>query len=153
MTLSLSPAAVDDLARFAAFEQEPDTAEFIIPSTSEQHAACFEQPNVVYLAIRQAGDLVGFILLQHDGPSVEFRRIVITPTARGIGQQAITEMEHYCRTQLSATRVWLDVFAHNHRGRHIYEKLGYRQTNTARFEGQPLIIMDKRLDHPEHPSQ
>jgi len=56
---------------------------------------------------------------------VEFRRVLIDHNNLGIGQTAITEMEKYCKNNLKAKRIWLDVYQDNAIGKHIYEKFGY----------------------------
>ena len=79
---------------------------------------------------------------------VEFRRIVVSCRGIGIGQAAIPAMEVYCREQLHCRRIWLDVFDSNPRGRHIYQKLGYRLFDTGELEGRKLLYMDKSLTDP-----
>ncbi len=66
--------------------------------------------------------------------SVEFRRVVIDEQQRGVGQTAIRLMEQYCAQDLKRQRIWLDVYAANARGRHIYEKLGYTLFNKSSDE-------------------
>lgn len=88
---------------------------------------------------------VGFLILCIEGSAVEFRRIVITRSARGIGQQVIRQMHKYCVSALGVRRVWLDVFAHNKRGRHVYAKLGYKVVSRRSHEGKELIIMERSI--------
>jgi RimJ/RimL family protein N-acetyltransferase len=42
-------------------------------------------------------------------------------------------------------RIWLDVFEHNARGRHVYEKLGYRRFDSGELDGKPLLLYEKQL--------
>ena len=100
------------------------------------------------IRIMEKGQFAGFIILalDPDGKSVEFRRIVVSAKGRGVGQTAISEMEKFCKSELRRERVWLDVFEYNRRGRHIYEKLGYRQYGSIAHEsGKLLLLYEKDL--------
>ena len=141
-------AAPSDVDQIVAMEQAPDTTEFIIPYSASVHAENMSDPNLVYLRIMEKGQFAGFIILalDPDGKSVEFRRIVVSAKGRGVGQTAISEMEKFCKSELRRERVWLDVFEYNRRGRHIYEKLGYRQYGSIAHEsGKLLLLYEKDL--------
>ena len=84
-------------------------------------------------------------MLDSEPNSVEFRRVVVSDKGKGVGQSAITAMEQFCRTQLQRTRIWLDVFEYNNRGRHIYEKLGYERYGESDHEGRRLLLYQKKL--------
>ncbi|MDZ7840929.1 MAG: GNAT family protein [Gammaproteobacteria bacterium] len=146
-SIRLIPASTEDAAEFAAMEQEPDTREYIIPYTSSDHRESIQDPNLVYLKIQEKFKTVGFLILalEPDDRSVEFRRVVVSTEGQGIGQAAIKIMEDFCFTNLGRTRVWLDVFEHNHKGQHIYEKLGYRRFQKARHEGKALFLYEKNI--------
>jgi diamine N-acetyltransferase len=145
--ITLARASADDAAAFAGMEQEADTEEYIYPSTEAEHRRGMQDPGLVYLGIREGGDTIGFIILalEPDGRSVELRRIVVSRRGRGIGQAAITLMEELCVSKMGRTRVWLDVFEHNLRGRHIYEKLGYRKFTDTTHDGKRLLLYEKDL--------
>lgn len=132
---------------FAQLEQAPDTKQFVLPYSETEHARNILNSSFVYLRILDAGELVGFFILVLDSEpnSVEFRRVVVSDKGKGVGQSAITAMEQFCRTQLQRTRVWLDVFEYNNRGRHIYEKLGYERYGESDHEGRRLLLYQKRL--------
>ena len=147
MSVQIERAQRKDLSLFERMEQDPDTRDFIIPYSREDHVEKFANPNIVYLRLLFNEELVGFFILglDLDDVSVEFRRIVVATKGKGIGQMAIPEMEDFCRCELNRKRIWLDVFAHNDRGRHIYEKLGYCQFGSSAFDGKPLLLYEKRL--------
>ena len=132
---------------FAQLEQAPDTKQFVLPYSETEHTRNILSSTFVYLRILDAGELVGFFILVLDSEpnSVEFRRVVVSDKGKGVGQSAITAMEQFCRTQLQRTRVWLDVFEYNNRGRHIYEKLGYERYGESDHEGRRLLLYQKRL--------
>ncbi len=136
-----------ELRAFILMEAESDTAEFILPYSLARHREEFEREEIVYLSIFRRHELAGFFILalEADGNSVEFRRIVVDDKGRGTGQQSILAMETYCRHQLKRKRIWLDVFEDNHRGRHVYQKLGYREFDRGELEDRILIFMQKTI--------
>lgn len=137
----------DDTAVFTVMEQARDTKEYIIPYTPSEHLRQMSEPNVVYLRILDEGTLAGFfiLVLDPDGKSIEFRRVVVPPKRRGIGQLAIEVMENFCRTEFERSRIWLDVFERNHRGCHIYEKFGYEKYDESDYDGECLLLYQKQL--------
>ncbi len=145
--VTIRQAKFEEIPYFIEMEKSKDTVEFIAHYSLKKHQATFNQPDIIYLAIISREQLVGFIILglDPDGVSVELRRIVIASKGQGFGQAALTAMEHYGRTTLGRTRVWLDVFEFNHRGRHIYQKQGYVQYKQGDYEGKSLLYYEKTL--------
>jgi RimJ/RimL family protein N-acetyltransferase len=145
--VEVTRARLADLPLFVQMEQATDTSAFIIPYSYAEHCRKLADPNFVYLSILADGVPVGFfiLVLDADGSSVEFRRIVVATKDRGIGQSAIQQMEQFCRTTLGRSRIWLDVFEFNQRGRHIYEKLGYKQCGVGAHDGKRLLLYEKLL--------
>lgn len=145
--VELEPANPAQMPLFSSLEQDPDTAPYILPTTLEQHRQDFAREDIVYLSIYEDGDLGGYMILalDPDGVSVEFRRIVVAHKNRGTGQQAIPAMEAYCRDRLRRSRVWLDVYDFNQRGRHLYARLGYRLFDQQAFQGKLLLLYEKFL--------
>jgi len=143
----LRKAAADEARKFVAMENSAGTGEFIIPYSLEQHLAEMEKPEIVYLSIIANQQLAGFIIVAtgEHGNGVEFRRIVVRRKGQGIGQAAISKMEQYCLTELDCNRIWLDVYDFNHRGRHLYEKLGYRYFKSSTDESKTLLYYEKLL--------
>ncbi len=146
-TLRLRPSEASELPGFTALEQDPETAAFILPTTLQQHQAQFDRDDIVYLTIECDARTAGYFILalEADGESVEFRRIVIARRGSGIGQRAIPVMEAWCRERLGRKRIWLDVFDTNQRGRHVYEKLGYRRFDQKPWDDRVLYFYEKRL--------
>jgi diamine N-acetyltransferase len=145
--IAIERASSADVPAFVAMEQGLDTREFIMPYSREEHLEKIADPSVIYLRILKQGLLVGFFILSLDAnqKSVEFRRIVVATKGAGIGQTAIALMERFCRATLGCTRIWLDVFEHNARGRHIYEKLGYRRCGQQTYGNSLLLLYEKWL--------
>lgn len=145
--IELERASPADLPRFAAMEAVDGTRQFVNAYSVDRHERTMAEPNVTYLRIMRAGELVGFFLLvgDPDDRSVEFRRIVVGRQGEGIGQRAIPLMERFCRVELGAERIWLDVYADNTRGQHIYEKLGFTRCAERPHDGRTLFVYEKRL--------
>lgn len=148
--LELQRATVADLPLIAAMEQDADTRELIIPYAWDVHVRKLSDPGFVYLRVLEGGRVVGFMILvlDADGTSVELRRVVISPKGRGVGQSAIPLVERYCREQLGRTRIWLDVFAQNHRAFHVYAKHAYRVFAERTHGDRLLLLLEKRLSGP-----
>ena len=131
-------------------DQERDTRDHITLYTLVEHRREFANADTIYLSICENSGLVGYFILALDADpgSIEFRRIVVSAKGAGLGQAAIPAMEAYCAEQLQRQRIWLDVFDSNSRGRHIYQKLGYRQFDSGVLDGRKLLYMEKELGHP-----
>ena len=145
--VKLEKASMEDVPKMIMMEQSPDTTNFIIPYSASEHRSIFSDPAVLYLRVINDAEFAGFIILAFDpdGLSAEFRRIVISDKGTGIGQQAIKAMELFCRTELKRSRIWLDVFSHNTRGQHIYEKLGYKKFENPGNNDKNLLFYEKEL--------
>ena len=63
---------------------------------------------------------------------VELGRIVIDEPFRGIGQRVMRLVIDHIFDTLGAHKIYLDTLDHNHRGQHIYEKLGFVQEGRLR---------------------
>lgn len=148
MDVRLESAVPADAPRFTAMERAAGTREFLVAVGEAAHRANLADPAQTYLRIVVDGRIGGYIVLVRDpdGRSIEFRRIVVADPGRGIGQRAIPLMERYCRERVGAARVWLEVFEHNARGRHVYEKLGYTRCGETEYDGVPARVCDKRLE-------
>ena len=130
-------------------ELQPHTKAFINGADLADHQRDFDNDEIIYLSIENdKQELVGyFILAMAPGDkTVEFQRILIDQHQRGIGQIAIEKMENYCREALKARRIWLDVYEDNLKGKHIYEKLGYKRFKEAETEGRKLLYYKKSLN-------
>ena len=144
--LELRRSSEDEISTFVEFEQNAETAEFIIPYSLAQHQQAISNKQNLYLSIYLNKQLVGFFILGIGANgNIEFRRIVITAKGQGIGQKSIALMEKYCKQNLSAKRIWLDVFSFNQRGLHIYQKLGYKKFATSEHQGKELLLLEKLL--------
>jgi RimJ/RimL family protein N-acetyltransferase len=145
--MMLRESRPDELEIFCRMEQDADIADFILPYTLQQHIAEYLRQETLYLSIVDGESLLGFFILalDPDQVSVEFRRIVVAERQLGTGQRAILAMERYCRDRIHRSRIWLDVFAANQRGIHVYEKLGYSRFDEGELHGKPLLYYHRHL--------
>tara|TARA_R110002096_G_scaffold265152_3_gene458658 strand:- start:702 stop:1145 length:444 start_codon:yes stop_codon:yes gene_type:complete len=146
--ITLRPSVEKELNVFANMELQVHANRFVNATNLESHRSSFKNPNIIYLSIENIeGKVSGYFILvvETDTESVEFHRIVIDENCRGIGQAAIREMENYCRSVLSAKRIWLDVYEDNLVGKHIYEKLDYKKFKERKCDGRKLLFYQKAL--------
>lgn len=146
--IRLRASRVDELERFDRLDRQEHARRFVLATGLARHRELFRDDAVTYLSIETMdGTFCGYFILVHEQEveTVEFRRIIIDASARGVGQTAIGLMEDFCRTRLKAKRIWLDVFDDNTRGMHIYEKLGYRRFREEAVEDRKLLFYEKPL--------
>ncbi len=146
--IKLRPSLEEELAQFVAMEQQLHAIQFINATDLQTHLENFKNQNIVYLSIVDASDqLMGYFILvvSPNSKEVEFHRILIDYNQRGIGQIAISEMEHYCREEFDCKRIWLDVYEDNVIGKHIYEKLGYSYFNETLINERKLLFYEKQF--------
>ncbi|MEM7209701.1 MAG: GNAT family N-acetyltransferase [Pseudomonadota bacterium] len=144
--IQLKPANKDELAFFCEMAKQDHARDFVNQHDLETLQTWFARDNTHFLCICDTSDeLIGYFILivEQDEQTVEFARIVIDRRSRGIGQLAIREMEAFCRNELGANRIWLDVYEDNPRGIHIYEKLGYSYFKTEMVADRKLHFYEK----------
>jgi len=146
--VTLRLAQEKELELFVEMELQTHAVRFVHSTDLDLHKREFNNPNIIYLSIENLeNELCGYFILviETDTESIEFRRIVIDETCRGIGQAAIREMENYCRNFSNAKRIWLDVYEDNMVGKYIYEKLGYKKFKQSMCDGRTLLFYQKAL--------
>ena len=146
-SVELCRAHRDELALFMGWESEAESQRFVGQNSLQEHQSQFDSEQYVYLKILSDKRPAGFILLvlSPDGRSVDFRRIVVCDKNGGTGQKAIVLLDAYCESQLERSRIWLNVYSFNHRGIHVYEKLGYRYFESEERDGKTLLCYEKNL--------
>jgi RimJ/RimL family protein N-acetyltransferase len=129
-------------------DRQAHARKYVIQTGMATHRENFDNPDIRYLSIEnEDGEFCGYfiLVLEAKSDSVEFRRILVDRLKRGIGQQAIAEMERYCKSVIGTDRIWLDVFEDNAIGIHVYEKLGYRRFGEETLAGRKLFLYEKSL--------
>ena len=145
--IELKESIPAEIEKIVALESDDSVSRFIIPYSPDKHRDEMCKDSVIYLSVFEEERFIGFIILSLENDSkIEFRRIVIDSRGKGNGQKAIKLMEQYCKNQLHATSIWLDVFESNLRGQHIYKKLGFIKTGTGKVNGETILFYEKQLD-------
>ena len=144
----LRPSTKSELATFDQLDRQNHAVNFVARTGLKLHETYFDDPNIRYLSIENSmGELSGYFILVVEAlnQSVEFRRVLIDHNNLGICQTAITEMEKYCKNNLKAKRIWLDVYQDNAIGKHIYEKFGYTKFKQQAEGERVLQFYEKTL--------
>lgn len=132
--LTLRPTTAGDLQDLTAWEAEPDTASWLGETGSAWHARALADTNQDHLIALHAATPVGFAVLAdlHSDEPVELRRMVVRPAHRqaGHGHALLNAVLARAYQHHRAHGVWLDVKAHNHRARALYESAGFTVTKT-----------------------
>ncbi len=143
---SLRPSSRNELDAFDKIDHQDHASKFLTQLGIKGHLDFYDDPDNTYLSIENnEGELTGYILLvlEPDRQSLECRRIAIDKNKRGIGQAAMKEMENFGRSEFGVQRIWLDVFEDNNVGRHIYEKLGFKQFKSEPRDERNLLFYEK----------
>jgi|SRR5579872_1329562 len=132
----LRSAVTDDIPALVALEQRPFAREFVGQWSAERHRATLCGSDARYFVSETAaGQLNAYVILRglsEDSGSVELKRIVVAEPGQGLGRILLTETLRLAFDELSAHRVFLDVFEDNARARHLYESLGFVYEGTMR---------------------
>lgn len=131
LTLRLTNAA--DLPSVLGWEAEPETSAWLGEIGSAWHTAALTDPDQEHLvALGSQGSSMGFAVLAGlcKQGHVELRRIVIPSALRssGCGRALLKAILARAYRMHRARQVWLDVKAHNHRARNLYESEGFEAT-------------------------
>ena len=146
--ITLADTTEDQLEIFHTMEKDEDTLPYIIPYSVERHRQEFSRNDVVYKSVyNDKSKLIGFVILilEADGHSVEFVRIVITQKGKSYGSRAVALIDRVCKEELGRRRVWLDVFEFNRRAQHVYDSMGYQFFGTRDYEGKVLKLYQKEI--------
>lgn len=132
--LTLRPATADDLRNLTGWEAEPDTSLWLGETGPAWHARALADPDQDHLIALDAATPVGFAVLAglSGGEHLELRRMLVRPAHRGTGRgRALLKAAlAWAYQHRGAQGVWLDVKAHNHRARALYESAGFTVTKT-----------------------
>ena len=133
----LAEVGAEDLPWISRAERAADTARWIQPWSADRHRAALGAPDIRYRLLMSDGVRAGFVILAGVGGghrAVELRRLVVVPgqRGRGVGAQALREVQRTAFHELDAHRLWLDVKAENARALALYRAAGFRVEGTLR---------------------
>ena len=132
----LREATAADLGFVYATERLPGYDRLTACWSLEQHAAALEREDTRYLVgSRPGGALEAFAILQpladtHEG--AKLKRICVTRPGSGLGGPFLAAVIDWVFSSTANERLWLDVFTHNERARHVYRRAGMREDGLLR---------------------
>ena len=118
----------EDLDAVLAMEQDDYNSQFVFSWTRQQHLDTIENPSCLHLAIRDAEDLLGYMILSGIGSrdrAIEFKRMVIGPKGKGYGRESVRLLKKLAFEVLGCHRLWLDVFDDNAPAISLYYDEGF----------------------------
>jgi RimJ/RimL family protein N-acetyltransferase len=132
----LRTAVAADIDFIVATERLPGFELLTARWSADQHRAALERADTRYLVGGwAAAPLAGFALLQplddvHEG--AKLRRIAVTRPGEGFGTPFMRAVIDWVFDSTASDRLWLDVFTHNDRARHVYRRVGFREDGLLR---------------------
>ena len=125
-----------DLPAIVNLERAPFALEFVGQWSEERHRATLESSDArYYVSESDGGEVQAYAILrgfQETSGAIELKRIVVAVPERGLGRRIMTELLRIVFQELGAHRLYLDVFDHNARARHVYESLGFQYEGVMR---------------------
>ena len=132
----IRPALFSDIPRITALERTPMAREFVGQWSDERHLATFSDGDArYYVSETERGELQAYAILrglEEDSGSIELKRIVVAVPDRGLGRRILEELIRIAFVELSAHRLFLDVYEDNRRARHLYQSLGFQYEGVMR---------------------
>ena len=102
----------------------------------DEHIAMLARADTCYLVASPPGGApAGFVILQplsdvHEG--TKLKRVVVCDPGLGFGQAMLRATFDWVFANTPSPRLWLDVFTHNDRARHVYRRVGMREDGLLR---------------------
>jgi RimJ/RimL family protein N-acetyltransferase len=157
----LRPAAEIDLPFILATEEGGRRAGFLGGWPESEHRSALATVGTAYAVAEAlpAWRSVGFVILRgltSPDRNIELKRIALTETDKGYGRHVLRLIARLAFGTLGAHRLWLDVYEHNARARHVYTTQGFVVEGTLRecirLPGRwaSLVVMSI-LEHEYHP--
>jgi diamine N-acetyltransferase len=132
----LRPATPADIDFVFATERLPGYERLTAHWSRDEHLAALTRQDTRYLVGERPGrGLEAFAILQplmdpHEG--AKLKRICVTRPGSGFGQPFLAAVIDWVFSSTTNERLWLDVFTHNERARHVYRRAGMREDGLLR---------------------
>ena len=133
--MTLRPARPEDLAFVMRLEAEYSRLGFVSADDLAAHQRRLADPDSRYWMIEEQDAPQGYAILcglSSANRSVELKRIIMAAPGQGHGRRALAIVVARAFDELSAHRLWLDVFEDNARARHVYRSLGFVEEGVMR---------------------
>ena len=133
--MRLRPVVPDDLPFVVQLEQRFCELGFVGSDDAGVHQHRLADADCRYYLIEEKGKRAGYVILcglMSINRCLELKRIVIAEPGYGLGRQVLQAILDEVFGELSAHRLWLDVYEDNHRARHVYRSLGFIEEGILR---------------------
>ncbi len=133
--MNLRRALPQDLPYILQLEQKFRNLGLLGGDEIDTHERQMSDPDCAYWIVETEDGAAGFVILrglQSKNKCVELKRIAIAEPGRGLGRRVLSEIIKMAFSELDAHRLWLDVFEHNVRARHVYRSMGFVEEGTLR---------------------
>ncbi|WP_459129202.1 GNAT family N-acetyltransferase [Guggenheimella bovis] len=145
--LTIEETREEELRELMAIERHPENEPELFVSSYEEHLGHMKADDYFLFSIKEKGksELVGYAMVQLFKESQVYllRRLAFLTKNKGYGQEALKKLMEHCFKDLGYYRFYLDVYPHNKRAKHVYEKLGLIHEGTMRGN---YVYNGKRLD-------
>jgi RimJ/RimL family protein N-acetyltransferase len=131
----LRHATPEDLPFLLELEVRFCSLGFVGRDDAAVHERQMADADFVYYIVEQKGEQAGYVILRgltSINRCLELKRIVMAKPGHGLGRQVLRALMDKSFGELSAHRLWLDVYDDNYRARHVYSSLGFIEEGTLR---------------------
>ena len=133
--MTLRRGTVEDLSYIVDLERTFRDQGYLGGDEIKVHERRLAHPDCWYAIVETEGRRAGYAILRgltSPNRSVELKRIAIADPGRGLGRRVLEAILEKVFDELSAHRIWLDVFPHNSRARHVYRSIGFVEEGVLR---------------------
>ena len=133
----LRPTAEEDLNFVLRAEWNEEDRPYVGRWPREKHLDALADDDAEHLILERSEDgaPVGYAILTGFGGGGGIfclKRLVVSEKGRGYGRAAVRVIKDHVFDDLGAHRLWLEVFEHNARARHLYESEGFAAEGITR---------------------
>ena len=132
--MNLRRALWEDLPYILQLERQYRELGFLGGDDPAKHEQQLSDPDCAYWIV-ETDAAAGFVILRglrSINKCIELKRIAIAEPGRGLGRQVLARIMDMAFNEMSAHRLWLDVFEHNARARHVYRSVGFVEEGKLR---------------------
>ena len=133
--MTLRRAVVEDLPYIVDLERTFRELGYLGGDEIRLHERRIGDPDCWYCIVETEGRRGGYVILRgltSQNGSLELKRIAIAEPGQGLGKLVLEAVLERVFCELSAHRLWLDVFTDNSRARHVYRSVGFVEEGVLR---------------------
>jgi diamine N-acetyltransferase len=126
--MTMRRASIGDLPFIIRLEQQFHALNLVGADDLATHQQRMNDPDFEFWIAEHQGTPAGHVILRgilSVDRSMELMRIVVSQPGQGLGRKVLRAIIDKVFDELEAHRLWLDVFEHNTRARHVYRSVGF----------------------------